>query len=104
MKKRTKRVLSALLSTAVALSPAAFGDDGEGQGDNKVRHVLFISIDGMHALDLSLWVKNNPNSAIASLANRGLNFTNASTTKPSDSIPSTAAIFSGGAHDSQSEE
>jgi len=58
--------------------------------------VLVISIDGMHALDLALWPKNNPGSAIGQLAVQGLNFTNASTTKPSDSIPATAAIFSGG--------
>jgi hypothetical protein len=95
---RTRRiVVTGLLVTTAALSPiAAYGDDGEGQGDHKIRHVLVISIDGMHSLDLALWVKNNPNSAIATLAGRGMNFTNANTTKPSDSIPSTAAIFSGG--------
>lgn len=55
-----------------------------------------ISLDGMHSLDLALWIKNNPDSALAQLARRGMNFTNASTTKPSDSIPATAGIFTGG--------
>jgi hypothetical protein len=50
----------------------------------------------MHSLDLALWVKNNPSSAIAQLASQGINFSNASTTKPSDSIPSTTGIFTGG--------
>ena len=64
--------------------------------DHKIRRVLVISIDGMHALDMALWVKNNPNSALGKLSVQGLNFTNASTTKPSDSIPSTVGIFTGG--------
>jgi arylsulfatase A-like enzyme len=63
--------------------------------NSKVRHVLVISVDGMHALDLALWVKNNPNSALAKLSAQGANYTNATTTKPSDSIPSTVGIFSG---------
>jgi hypothetical protein len=67
-----------------------------GQGDNKIRRVLVISIDGMHSLDFALWVKNNPGSNIAHLASQGINFSNASTTKPSDSIPSTTGIFTGG--------
>ena len=63
--------------------------------DTKIRHVLVISIDGMHALDLALWVKNNPTSALGRLSAQGANYTNATTTKPSDSIPSTVGIFTG---------
>ena len=68
----------------------AYGDD------HKIRRVLVISIDGMHALDMALWVKNHPTSALGKLSAQGINFTNASTTKPSDSIPSTVGIFTGG--------
>ena len=64
--------------------------------DHKIRRVLVISIDGMHALDMALWVKNHPTSALGKLSAQGINFTNASTTKPSDSIPSTVGIFTGG--------
>jgi hypothetical protein len=78
-------LLPALLSTTALL-----GDD------QKIRRVLVISIDGMHALDLALWIKKYPASALAVLAARGVNFTNASTTKPSDSIPATVGIFTGG--------
>jgi hypothetical protein len=96
-KKTNSFAVYTMILNALAISSTAlYADDGGGQGDNKVRHVLVLSIDGMHALDFDLWVKTFPNSAIAQLAGRGLNFTNASTTKPSDSIPSTAAIFSGG--------
>ena len=78
-------LLSTLLSTT-----AAFGDD------KKVRRVIVISLDGMHSLDLALWTKNHPMSALAQLSARGMNYTNASTTKPSDSIPGTVGMFTGG--------
>src|SRR5207244_13406546 len=44
----------------------------------------------------ALWTKNHPSSALAGLTARGVNFTNASTTKPSDSVPATVGIFTGG--------
>ncbi len=71
-----------------------FADDNNN--NSKIRHVLVISIDGMHSLDLALWVKNNPSSALGQLSAHGMTYTNASTTKPSDSIPSTVGIFTGG--------
>jgi len=96
MNKTRRIVVATLLAVPVAVVPNLRADDGTGQGDDRARHVLVLSIDGMHSLDFALWVKNNPTSAIAQLAARGMNFSNASSTKPSDSIPSTAGIFSGG--------
>src|SRR5580765_5485962 len=88
---RLKRYAPALFALGAMLSTnSMYGDD------HKVRRVLVISIDGMHALDMALWVKNHPTSALGKLSGQGLNFTNASTTKPSDSIPSTVGIFTGG--------
>ena len=62
--KRSKRItLSTLLCLIPALvTTAALADD------HKIRRVLVISIDGMHALDFALWTKNNPASALANLA------------------------------------
>src|SRR3954463_12004851 len=68
----------------------AYGDD------HKIRRVLVISIDGMHALDMALWVKSHPTSALGKLSAQGINFTNASATRPSDSVPATVGIFTGG--------
>ena len=78
------------LASMLLFTNSAFADD------HKIRRVMVISIDGMHALDMALWIKNHPTSALGNLSAQGLNYTNASTTKPSDSIPSTVGIFTGG--------
>jgi hypothetical protein len=66
------------------------------QQDHAVRHVLLISVDGLHALDLSNYVNNHPNSALAALARRGVTYTNNQTSSPSDSFPGLAALVTGG--------
>jgi hypothetical protein len=83
------------LSTAICLGFGLIHPKPVLADDMKIRHVLVISIDGMHALDMALWVKNNPSSTLGKLSGQGMNFTNASSTKPSDSIPSTVGIYSG---------
>ena len=91
--KRSKHIAVSTLfcmTSALFSASALFGDD------HKIRRVMVISIDGMHALDMALWVKTNPNSALAKLSAQGVNYTNASTTKPGDSIPATVGIFTGG--------
>src|SRR5436305_583156 len=90
--KKARQCAPVLLSLAAVLftNSVGYGDD------HKIRRVLVISIDGMHALDMALWVKSHPGSALAKLSAQGINYTNASTTKPSDSIPSTVGIFTGG--------
>src|SRR3954464_12390612 len=87
--KRCAPVLVGLVSMLLSTN-FAYGDD------HKIRRVLVISIDGMHALDMALWIKNHPTSALGMLSAQGINYTNASTTRPSDSIPSTVGIFTGG--------
>jgi hypothetical protein len=62
---------------------------------SKYEHVLLISVDGMHAVDLTKWVQSHPNSNFARLANHGLVYPNAFTTAPSDSYPGTIAQFTG---------
>ena len=77
------------LSFAIRLSPAhADGLNG--------KHVLLISIDGMHALDYENCVNNNTCPAMASLGKHGVTYTRTSTSKPSDSFPGLMAIVTGG--------
>jgi Type I phosphodiesterase / nucleotide pyrophosphatase len=93
---RIRRIAVSLICCMASIGVTSlYGNDGS-EGGNKIRRVLVISIDGLHSLDFALWVKNNPTSTIAQLAAQGINFSNASTTKPSDSIPSTTGIFTGG--------
>jgi hypothetical protein len=62
----------------------------------RVDHVLLISIDGLHALDLENFVRLRPDSNLAHLASRGVTYTEAFTAKPSDSYPGLMSIVTGG--------
>jgi hypothetical protein len=61
-----------------------------------IQHVVLISVDGMHAIDLEKYVAANPHSTFASLANHGVRYTKASASKPSDSFPGVIALVTGG--------
>ena len=61
-----------------------------------IRHVLAISVDGLHQSDLAWYVRNHPNSELAALAGGGAEYANAQTQIPSDSFPGTVGEFSGG--------
>ena len=71
------------------------GDDDHGDhGD--IKHVLLISVDGMHQSDLKWYVANHPSSALAKLTRSGTEYTNAATSNPSDSDPGGTALMTGG--------
>jgi hypothetical protein len=76
----------------------------EADGDGRVKHVLLISIDGMHSVDF-INCANGISGAnggkpycpnLAGLKATGVNYLDASTSKPSDSFPGLMAIVSGG--------
>ncbi len=94
-----KRSFSAAAVSLVLLGAgvAAHADDDDANGmGHEVRHVLLISVDGLHALDLSNYVAAHPNSTLAGLAQHGVTFTNNSTSSPSDSFPGLASLVTGG--------
>jgi hypothetical protein len=78
-------------------APGAYNKGG-------IRHVLLISIDGMHALDFincSQGISGVNGGApycpnLAALAQTGVNYMAASASKPSDSFPGLTALVSGG--------
>ncbi len=87
------------LALSAALNPiAAYSaeDSTHSMELRRVRRVLLISIDGMHALDMANFIRSNPSSTLAQLAGSGIDYTNASTTRPSDSFPSMVGIVTGG--------
>jgi arylsulfatase A-like enzyme len=60
------------------------------------KHVLLISVDGLHQVDLATWISKNPTSTLAKLAGAGVEYTAAHTTTPSDSFPGMLALVTGG--------
>ncbi len=66
-------------------------DDG-----HPLRHVLLISIDGMHAVDFLNCSKGGYCPNLTALAVTGVNYLNSSTSKPSDSFPGLMALMTGG--------
>lgn len=70
-------------------------DSNKGQGETS-KHVLLLSVDGLHQKDLDLYVKNHPTSALASLVNHGTSYTHAQTPVPSDSFPGMVGQLTGG--------
>ena len=61
-------------------------------------HVLLISIDGMHAIDLTNFLENSANSgsALKALSRHAVIYPNAYTSTPSDSFPGIIAQMTGG--------
>lgn len=74
-------------------------DDDRDQDEGRpieARHVLLISVDGLHEKDAARWIAGHPNSTLAKLANSGVEYTDAHTTTPSDSFPGLVALVTGG--------
>jgi hypothetical protein len=73
-------------------------------GSGKIKHVLLLSIDGMHAVDLyncthGIAGANGGNPYcpnMAALSQTAINYVSAISSKPSDSFPGMAALASGG--------
>ena len=82
-----------LLAALVTSSLAAQQASTEGIG---VSHVLLISVDGLHALDVTRYVESHPHSAFAELSSHGVTYTNARTPANSDSFPGLLALVTGG--------
>ena len=82
-----KRFALAMLA-GVALGATANAAD--------IDHVLLISVDGLHALDVTNYVESHPNSALAELAGHGITYSNARTPANSDSFPGLLALVTGG--------
>src|SRR5258708_16729678 len=92
-----KQLFAAALSLGlmVAVKPApAHAEDGLTEG--KIKHVLLVSIDGLHALDIANYVKSHPGSALDELSEHGVTFSNARTPANSDSFPGLLALVTGG--------
>jgi predicted AlkP superfamily pyrophosphatase or phosphodiesterase len=95
MKNSLAVTLANTVLLAAVLAPAASANPHFNQRHH-IRHVLLISVDGLHALDVANFVRNHPNSALAELAGHGVTFSNARTPSNSDSFPGLLALVTGG--------
>jgi hypothetical protein len=88
---------------AALTTPARLTAEDDSVGEHRIKHVLLLSIDGMHAVDF-LNCANGvtgvnggepycPN--LAALGQNAINYTAASTSKPSDSFPGLMSIVTG---------
>src|SRR5246500_1070571 len=82
-------LVAALLGTSLFAQQKS--SDGAG-----VSHVLLISVDGLHALDVARFVESHPHSALAELSRHGATYTNGRTPANSDSFPGLLALVTGG--------
>ena len=88
------------LAVGIPVTAAAGRDRHHGgehhRHEHAVKHVLLISIDGLHQSDLDWYVANHPSSELAKLASSGKEYTAAQTPVPSDSDPGMTAQMTGG--------
>ena len=97
-------LLAASAAVLAALTtPMHVTAEDNSSGEHRIKHVLLLSIDGMHAVDF-LNCTNGitgvnggepycPN--LAALGHNAINYTAASTSKPSDSFPGLMSIVTG---------
>jgi hypothetical protein len=93
-----QRLLAIALSVGLigtTLPAPARANDEFGEG-HKSKHVLLLSIDGMHAVDYENCVASKTCPHLAALGRTGVNYTRTSTSRPSDSFPGLMAIVTGG--------
>ncbi len=85
-------------SPALASAPASASSPGSGIGGHQgeARHVLLISVDGLHQQDLAWYVRTHPDSVLAGLMQHGLEYSRALTPFPSDSFPGMVGQVTGG--------
>jgi hypothetical protein len=92
-----------LLGVSAGLASVAQAQDNDDWNHSQIRHVLLISVDGMHAVDylncsrgiagVNSGAPYCPN--LASLGATAIHFVNASTSRPSDSFPGLMSIVTG---------
>ncbi len=87
----SRRLLPLLIAAIVFFSYAAQADS-----DRNIKHVLLISVDGLHALDMANYATAHPNSALAELSRHGVTYSNARTPSLTDSFPGLIALVTGG--------
>jgi hypothetical protein len=90
--------LAALASVVTAaVVPSMALADSRDERDRRIEHVLLISVDGMHQIDLERYLAaGHEKGGFARLVASGVQYTQASSARPSDSFPGLMAFMTGG--------
>lgn len=88
--------MAGVAAFAIATPLAMSASSAVAAGHAQIKHVLLVSVDGMHQSDLDWYVASHPNSELARLAAGGAEYTDARTSDPSDSDPGGTALITGG--------
>jgi len=94
MTRTRLRVLGVIVT--LGLAGVVFAAQPAGATESDSRHVLLISVDGLHQTDLAWYTAKHPESALGKLVSDGVRYTNAMTPFPSDSFPGMVAQVTGG--------
>jgi hypothetical protein len=88
----------ALMASTMTSAYAGPKPDRKWDDDDRhpIRHVLLVSIDGMHAVDYANCVAAKTCPNLAELGETGVNYTRTTTSRPSDSFPGLMALVTGG--------
>ena len=91
-----------LLGSTLMVAALPLATLAQTAASTSIKHVLLISIDGMHALDYANCSAGIGGTAgtptcpnLVALGQTGMNYLQASTSKPSDSFPGLAALVTG---------
>ena len=94
---QARRLFAYLLAVSLLAVPlTSFAANHDEDRDSRIKRVLLISVDGLHALDLTNYVAAHPSSTLALLSSHGKTYTNAAASVPSDSFPGLASLVTGG--------
>ncbi len=95
MTRSPKLLALAAVGLAASTATLPFAASASEDEHGRYKHVLLISVDGFHEVDLINYVRSHPRSAMADMLEHGVHYTNASTSKPSDSFPGLTALVTG---------
>jgi hypothetical protein len=91
-----RRVVVACIGILCAsVSLIADGQSSQSRTSLSAQHVILLSIDGAHALDIAKYIRSNPHSALAELSGMAVTFTNASL-PVGDFYPGVLSFVAGG--------
>ena len=96
MEHRLARSALVALSVMTTLTTGAATVAAADSSSVPARHVLLISVDGLHASDVTTCMAAHLCPNIANLSAQGTSYSQVSTSEPSDSSPGLMALATGG--------